>query len=48
MIYKEAYKYFTGEMVYTFTGDVWFSTDGDDDIKEIEKLEIDKVAYKIK
>jgi|GEM_PF-5114844 hypothetical protein len=46
--YKEAYKYYTGEMVFTYTGDVWFMIDQYDNQKEINSVDMDKVAFRIK
>ena len=30
MIYKEAYQYNTGEMVYTYDGETWYMIDNHD------------------
>lgn len=48
MIYKKAYRYFTGEMVFTFTGDVWFMIDKYDNQKEIKEIDMNKVSFEIK
>ena len=48
MKYKEAYKYYTGEMVFTFTGEVWFMLDNNDIQTEIDTPDMNKVAFKLK
>ena len=48
MIYKEAYQYNTGEMVFTFNGEEWFILDSNDNTKPIKEVDISKVVHKIK
>jgi hypothetical protein len=48
MIYKEAYKYNTGEMVFTFNGEEWFILDANDNTKKIKEVDFTKVVYKVK
>ena len=48
MIYKEAYQYNTGEMVFTFDGEEWFILDANDNTKKIKEVDFTKVVYKVK
>ena len=48
MLYKEAYKYYSGEMVFTFDGKGWFKLDNDGKTKSIKKIDKTKISFKIK
>lgn len=48
MIYKEAYQYNTGEIVFTYDGDTWFIQDQKDNTRTLKAVDFSKVAYKIK
>jgi len=48
MIYKEAYQYNTGEMVFTFNGEEWFILDSNDNTKTLKAVDHSKVAFKLK
>jgi len=48
MIYKECYKYYTGEMVFTYDGKGWFKLDNNDRTTSIKNIDRSKIAFKIK
>jgi len=48
MIYKEAYQYNTGEMVYTYDGETWYLMDNIDRTKKIDAPDLSRVAYMVK
>lgn len=48
MIYKEAYKYTTGEMVFTYDGKKWFKLSNDNKTTSIKNVDKTKIAFKVK
>jgi hypothetical protein len=48
MIYKEAYQYNTGEIVFTYNGLDWFIQDHNDNTKTLKAVDHSKVAFKLK
>lgn len=48
MIYKEAYQYNDGSLVFTYDGEEWFIQDNNDNVKKIQSLDMSKVVYKVK
>ena len=48
MIYKEAYQYNTGEMVFTYDGEAWFILDLNDNTKKLSEVDHSRVVYKVK
>lgn len=41
---QRIYKYYNGDIVFTYDGDVWFKMTLDDDIKTIKKPNMNQVA----
>ena len=48
IIYKEAYQYNTGELVFTYDGEEWFIIDSNDNTRKIKEVNYSKVVYKVK
>jgi len=48
MIYKEAYQYYTGEMIFTYDGKQWFKLGNNDKTTSIKNVDKTKIAFKIK
>ena len=48
MIYSEAYRYNTGEMVFTYDGEEWFILDANENTRKIKEVDHSKVVYKVK
>ena len=47
-LYKEAYMMTNGEMIYTYTGEGYFSIDQYGKGKQYDKVDFSRVSYKIK
>ena len=47
-IYREAYQYNTGEIVFTYDGEEWFILDTNDNTRKIKEVDHSRVVYKVK